>query len=67
MNFKSKEQILSILKPKNCIPLRISVRREDIFDDSIAFFKKRDYDINKPVVVRFEGEAGVDGGGPGRW
>ena len=60
-------QILSILKPKNCIPLRISVRREDIFEDSIAFFKKRDYDINKPVVVRFEGEAGVDGGGPGRW
>ena len=52
--------MLSILKPKNC------VRREDIFKDSISFFKKRDYDINKPVIVRFEGEAAVDGGTPGR-
>ena len=33
---------------------------------SIAFFKKRDYDINKPVVVSFEGEAAVVGGEPGR-
>ena len=66
MNSKRKEQILSVLKPKNCFPLAISVRREDIFEDSIPFFKKRDYDINKPVVVRFEGEAAVDGGGPGR-
>ena len=66
MNSKSKEQILSVLKPKNCIPFRISVRREHIFEDSIACFKKRDYDINKPVVVQFEGEAAVDGGGPGR-
>ena len=66
MNSKSKEQILSTLKPTNNIPLRISVRREDIFEDSIAFFKKRDYDINKPVVVCFEGKAVVDGGGLGR-
>jgi len=66
VNSKSKEQMLPILKPKNYIPLRISVRQEDIFEDSISFFKKRDYDINKPVIVRFEGEAAVDGGGPGR-
>ena len=59
------KQILSTLKPKGHVPLRISVRRENIYKDSITFFKKRDYDINKPVVC-FEGEAAVDGGGPGR-
>ena len=60
------EQILSTLRPKGHVPLRISVRRENVFEDSITFFKKRDYDINKPVVVCFEGEAAVDDGGPGR-
>ena len=60
------EQILSTLKPKGHVLLRISVRRENIIEDSITFFKKRDYDINKPVVVCFESDAAVDGGGPGR-
>ena len=42
-----------------------SLPQTDDVSTSIAFFKKRDYDINKPVVS-FEGEAVVDGGGPGR-
>lgn len=62
----SVEQILRALKPRNCTPFRITVRRESIFADSISFFKKRDYDINKPVKVTFEAEAAIDGGGPRR-
>ena len=34
--------------------------------DSIAFFKKRNFDFNLPLKVTFEGEPAIDGGGPKR-
>lgn len=47
-------------------PKRIVVNRASILPDSIAHFKQRDFNCNSPVMVTFEGEPAIDGGGPKR-
>ena len=47
-------------------PKRIIVNRGSILTDSIAHFKQRNFDFNAPVMVTFEGEPAIDGGGPKR-
>lgn len=44
VNSKSMEQMLSILKPKNYIPLRIGVRREDITRSDVV-----DYEVLEAI------------------
>lgn len=45
---------------------RITVRRDMLLQDSIVHFKQHDLDVLLPIRVTFEGEPGVDGGGPRR-
>ena len=61
-----KDLLRSIVPSSGKSPQRLTVSRDHLFNDSIAFFKKRDFDVLSPVRVVFEGEPVVDGGGPRR-
>ena len=37
-----------------------------MFEDSIAYFKQRNFDFNVPLKITFENEPAIDGGGPVR-
>lgn len=45
---------------------RIQIRRENLWSESIANFKKPRYNVYAVPSVTFEGEAGIDAGGLGR-
>ncbi|XP_028413666.1 G2/M phase-specific E3 ubiquitin-protein ligase-like [Dendronephthya gigantea] len=62
----SLQDILKRFKPAPVAPSRLTVSRETIFSDCIAFFKQRRFDFTKPLKVTFEGEPAIDGGGPKR-
>ena len=63
---KSLNDLLKELKPLSGSPQRLTVSRDCIFEDSIAFFKKRNFDFSLPIKITFEGEPAIDGGGPVR-
>ena len=46
--------------------MRLTVSRNEILTDAIAFFKGGDFHYNRELRVRFEAEPAVDGGGPKR-
>ena len=46
--------------------MRLTVSRNEILTDAIAFFKGGDFNYNRELRVRFEAEPAVDGGGPNR-
>lgn len=53
--------------PNSDLPrMRITVSREELLNDAIAFFKSGKYDWRREFRVQFEGEPAVDGGGPRR-
>lgn len=45
---------------------RIQIRRDNLWSESIANFKKPRYNVYAVPSVTFEGEAGIDAGGLGR-
>ena len=58
-------ELLKSVVPDSGVALkRIVINRGSILSDSIALFKQRDFDFNSPVMVTFEGEPAIDGGGP---
>ena len=60
------ELLQSIFPDSGVAPEHIVVNRGSILSDSIAIFKQRDFNLNSPVIVTFEGELAIDGGGPKR-
>ena len=58
--------ILQRLKPRSSSPQRLTIMRENVFEDSIAFFKQRNFDFTVPLKITFENEPAIDGGGPVR-
>ena len=45
---------------------RLFINRSSVFEDSVAYFKQREFDFSTPIKITFEGEPAVDGGGPVR-
>ena len=63
----SLEEILHKIAPSEAkAPVRIAISRDELFTDSISFFKKREFNFESPIKVVFEGEPAVDGGRPKR-
>ena len=62
----SLKEVLKSVQPCSHTSQRLTVHRDSILPDSIAFFKKRNFDFNLPLKVTFEGEPAIDGGGPKR-
>ena len=60
----SLDDVLRSLRPTSKVPKRLCFARESIFEDSIPFFKERNFDFSKPIKITFEREPAVDGGGP---
>jgi hypothetical protein len=58
--------LLKKLRPIPGAPQRLTVCRDSIFEDSIAFFKQRKFDFTVPIKITFAGEPAIDGGGPVR-
>ena len=46
--------------------MRLTASRTDLLKDTIAFSKSAQYQHDRPLKVKFEGEPAVDGGGPQR-
>lgn len=44
----------------------ISVYRDDVLDGGMRAFKKQRFNMHRPLDVLFEGEMGIDAGGPRR-
>jgi hypothetical protein len=63
---KSLIVLLKELKPLSGSPQRLTVSRDSIFEDSIAFFKNRNFNFTLPIKITFEHEPAIDGGGPVR-
>ena len=54
----SLEEILHKITPSEAkAPVRIAISRDELFTDSISFFKKREFDFETPIK---EGEPAVD-------
>ena len=45
---------------------RMQVLREDIWNESVAVFKKPNFNLTASPRVKFEGEGGIDAGGLSR-
>lgn len=61
----SLDDVLRLIRPTSGgAPRRLTVARDSIFEDSIAFFKERSFDFSKAIKITFEGEPAIDGGGP---
>ena len=58
--------LLQRLKPHSGSPQCLAIMRDNIFEDSIAYFKQRNFDFNVPLKITFENEPAIDGGGPVR-
>ena len=58
--------MLQKLKPCSGSPHRLTILRDNVFEDSVAFFKQRNFDFAVPIKVKFENEPAIDGGGPVR-
>ena len=58
--------LLKKMQAKQGSPNRLTINRNSIFEDSIAYFKMRNFDYTARIKVTFEGEPAVDGGGPVR-
>ena len=57
--------MLRLIRPTSeGAPTRLTVARDSVFEDSIAFFKERSFDFSKTIKITFEGEPAIDGGGP---
>ena len=43
---------------------RLFINRSSVFEDSVGYFKQREFDFSTPIKITFEGEPAVEGGGP---
>ena len=55
--------LLKKMQTKHGSPNRLTISRNSIFEDSLAYFKTRKFDYTARIKVTFEGEPAVDGGG----